>query len=44
MVKQIQTILFAVFISFLIGGCNQKTQQPPNILFGIANDWGWLDR
>jgi arylsulfatase A-like enzyme len=28
-------------MALLISGCEKETVQPPNILFAIADDWGW---
>ncbi len=33
--------LIVSFLLLLISGCKQEPQKPPNILFAIADDWGW---
>lgn len=30
-----------LLVLILISGCEQEAVQPPNILFAIADDWGW---
>jgi N-sulfoglucosamine sulfohydrolase len=33
--------LIVSFLILLISGCKHEAQKPPNILFAIADDWGW---
>jgi arylsulfatase A-like enzyme len=41
MFRQILTALVLLVVITLITGCQQETTQRPNILFAIADDWGW---
>ena len=36
-----QFLLGALLAAFLFQGCQQEVPQRPNILFAIADDWGW---
>jgi N-sulfoglucosamine sulfohydrolase len=35
------SIISLVWLPLFIASCNQETVRPPNILFAIADDWGW---
>jgi N-sulfoglucosamine sulfohydrolase len=35
------TILIIPFTASLFTGCEKQPSRPPNILFAIADDWGW---
>jgi len=39
--KHFHLLLGSLFSLLLIAGCKQEPVQPPNILFAIADDWGW---
>jgi N-sulfoglucosamine sulfohydrolase len=34
-------VLLLALLALLISGCKKEPVQPPNILFAIADDWGW---
>jgi len=39
--KKTLIVSHVLFASILMTGCNQEPPQRPNILFAIADDWGW---
>jgi N-sulfoglucosamine sulfohydrolase len=39
--SRFQLLLGALLAAFLFQGCQQEVPQRPNILFAIADDWGW---
>ena len=38
---RICSLLIVVMLVLLVSGCEKEAVQPPNILFAIADDWGW---
>jgi arylsulfatase A-like enzyme len=39
--KVLRFVLICSFLSTMIIGCQQEPARAPNILFAIADDWGW---
>lgn len=36
-----RTFLYLGTLALVLTGCQEETRRPPNILFAIADDWGW---
>jgi len=36
-------VLLVFLLAILIGGCSDKAKMPPNIIFILADDLGWMD-